>query len=1087
LVTALAHAPPQTHPRALALLAHMSATAARMRTLDEFFALLVQSDSPAAAAHNTLLAAEFQQHLAGVVARDMPFAQAVRVPGLLAGALAREAGVGEPEDRKAKKRKLDSGRAHTGRMETLAVLLANFAPAGAAAAANTEAQRTQYAQALAAAHTTAARALSSAPDAAQWAWLLVHHTLADVCAARTDAADPWLARVLAPRAVRDTVLERAPKDDPRARPLSMLVALQCAAHWAAATASADGADGDCGRTHIERMVREALDGVCHVDGKAAWGLWDGRAVGIDARNSCTAAWRLLAARLPLACEFAGPQGVQRLADVLAHRLFAGDRAALDAGFYEIPSLRPLLAPALARQACILWTEHAPAEHPALAELAGGSSAKALDMLFSTAPRVSPRSEPATRCWTHVLHALLHFPPAYWPADALCTVLALAVFIDRQCGADEPSTLARQLVARLARRPQTANHLSPHVLHLASMHPSATDQLAAATRHMLAALASALLHAALQGTGAQALAADTACRELCTHLLQNMHKGVEHAVVALDVLGAVARTMAVAAANNPRALRRNCPAPEQWLGLARLCDSAEHKPDAVLHVARRGVRACARTLRRCLGDDLEKPAESPKDVTPEDPVLALALLLDAVHMPSALPPTHATKLLSHLSQHLHHALATPLAAAAAPAPVLQAFATCIAPQLLPHTTATATDTLPSFITRYGVTPLLQRMRAEQFDTTLVRLLKLTGLRSRAAPRLLRAAVHAVWRPATSATGTAAAGVCEASEKRRMVQRRVGSILAALRSALTSPTAHEALHAAASVVLEPGIRLSPHDTSAVVALATEACMLSAVPPDPATLYHSVCRLLGALVIHHAGGVLSALPTLVATLRVLLHAFIAAPTEKAASNGASTPWILACTLPHQCAADYARVLSALARMRPHEPPTTGHQQPKKLVALTRGTRAANVAAALSPLVTLVLAEYCIVQAAGARSLVVPRPQASRTPQPDLHAFDGFAWRPTAVTDASTSELPLNTRAGIISDPNVRDALLPGWYALFDVISDSDRAALLALLAADSRGSSTFGGTSVFGPQTYAGAAEVLKTLHQSYRDYYKYKGNV
>ncbi|KAJ2787999.1 hypothetical protein GGI15_000259 [Coemansia interrupta] len=1071
LFTALAHAP-SAHEPAHRLLAHLAATTARMRTLDTLILQLSQAECPRAA-ENLLLEADVQRTLGRSVARHMPYAQAALVLAALAQELAKMA---PGEKREAKKRKL--GREVKGRAEMLAVMLANLAPAGLATAA-TDQQRAHYAQALQEAHHAAQQCFAVAARSVRWAWPLVHHTLVDVAQRTGHASSAWLASVLHPRAVETNVLGMAGDGDARAPPLCMLAALQSAAHWAATAAAAAAEDG---RAEVERMVGRAL-GSSLRDARA-WGPWDGRAAGISAENTCMAAWQLLAPRLPLASEFAGAQGVRLVADTMAARVFAGDHGALqDAGVFEIPGLRPVLPPALVRRACAL-ADH----HPALAKLAQDgerSGAEALALAVAAGP--GPLPAEAAAPWDCAAQAMLRFPPAYWPADRLADILALALVADSLC---PQSAAPRLLLTRLtARRPQAAHLLAPHAAHLHWATASIPSDRQRATRRLASTLAAALLQSGLQTAGHPACAAHTACRQMCSHLLHR------HPVLALDALAAVAQA---AAAANPRALRRNCPQPHEWLAWSRACTDApsamkECGPVDAL-VLRRGVRACMRTLRRCLADHVTDDEDGAEDEAAlhvqkdADQVLSLALALDAVHAPGPLEPPSATRLLSQLGKHLHLALAHPTTTPTPP--LLQAFSHCLTPAAKP------TDSLPELITVHA-THLLQRMDAGHFDRTLVGLLQLlaAGGASRATPRLLRACF---------AAGRSSAG--EQEEKRRAVQRRVGAIVAALSAALhDAHGALEALDALADLVLDPKVRLTPNDVAQILALTSAASMLPGRPSHPSALFLAICRMLGALALHHAAALLPSLATLVAALRSLLHAFI---TPTALSPGPRSPWIIACApLPVSCAEAYARVLSALARARRHHAreETQGLVRQDRgtraaamagLVRQDRGTRAAAMAAALSPFVTHVLAEYCVVQAAGARSAVVHRPPARRLQDPaEMHVlgsleFAGFAWRPMPVADpASAVPLCESTHAaqGIIASPALRDALLPGWYALLDVIHEADRAALLALLATDSRGAPVYGGSSVFGPDAYGGANEILKALYQSYRDFYKYKGNV
>ncbi|KAJ2584399.1 hypothetical protein GGH95_000410, partial [Coemansia sp. RSA 1836] len=172
---------------------------------------------------------------------------------------------------------------------------------------------------------------------------------------------------------------------------------------------------------------------------------------------------------------------------------------------------------------------------------------------------------------------------------------------------------------------------------------------------------------------------------------------------------------------------------------------------------------------------------------------------------------------------------------------------------------------------------------------------------------------------------------------------------------------------------------------------------------------------------------------------------------------------------------------------------------VKLTRGTNTAGATSVLSMYVSYIIAEYCIIQGGGALSTLSYRHSnhslSSNGEMSGAYSFQGLSWRPAPVmraVDAATSSALVSGDVGMrgtISTPLLREALLPGWHALLDVLGGDDRNTLLTLLAGSSGDSrqASYGWTSIFGPDRYGGAHEVLKSLYQNYLDYFKYKGQV
>ncbi|KAJ2093926.1 hypothetical protein GGI16_005725 [Coemansia sp. S142-1] len=293
------------------------------------------------------------------------------------------------------------------------------------------------------------------------------------------------------------------------------------------------------------------------------------------------------------------------------------------------------------------------------------------------------------------------------------------------------------------------------------------------------------------------------------------------------------------------------------------------------------------------------------------------------------------------------------------------------------------------------------------------------------------------------------------------------------------------------------------------------------DLPSLYRSACKLLGAVVRHHTNEVLDSVSVTVAVLRALLHAFVTPsfPRSLAASTTrqrfeidcSQTPWIVAyAPFPISCAESYSRVVAELASCRrflatgadkdnksgkAKQTSDKAAQSGSEFVKLTKGTNTAGATSVLSMYVSYIISEYCIIQGGGALSTLSSKhSMSSGNGESTGYSFQGLSWRPAPVMRAvdATSGAVLRSEVGMrgtISTPLVREALLPGWYALLDVLGGDDRNTLLTLLAGSSGDSrqSSYGWTSIFGPDRYGGAHEVLKSLYQSYLDYFKYKGQV
>ncbi|KAJ2611716.1 hypothetical protein EV177_003351, partial [Coemansia sp. RSA 1804] len=392
-------------------------------------------------------------------------------------------------------------------------------------------------------------------------------------------------------------------------------------------------------------------------------------------------------------------------------------------------------------------------------------------------------------------------------------------------------------------------------------------------------------------------------------------------------------------------------------------------------------------------------------------------------------------------------------------------------------------------------------AASFEATLVTTIRLAQKFGQStatvASTMFTAYMHAGYRQA--------GGDSDPAEKRKAVQKRLGSALTALHAALHAhPSVESALHVLGAIdelLLEPTMRFTTYDISEV---------------------------LSNLVRYHTSRVLDVISLLVKVLRSLMHAFVlpAIPrrltaVERLGIDAGSTPWIVAyAPFNARCAESYARVLDDLVRSRRS---TAGFTSSRKemssnsgstrlkadisgFVKLTRGTNAASTAYVVGLFAPYILAEYCIIQGGGAQSAISLRAlgRGGADNASGGNSFYGFGWRPTPVLAGMqdrSNVLPCDTletnvsanssgRRGVISSMAVREALLPGLHALLDVMGDDNRNTLLAQLAGpsnDTRQGLATNWSSLFGPDRYGGASEILKSLYKSYLDFYKYSGQV
>ncbi|KAJ2465862.1 hypothetical protein GGI02_004565 [Coemansia sp. RSA 2322] len=734
-------------------------------------------------------------------------------------------------------------------------------------------------------------------------------------------------------------------------------------------------------------------------------------------------------------------------------------------------------------------------------------------------------------WQQLVRGLSCFPPEYWGAEHAHVVLAVGLTADmgiaRMCERREDATLLRVHSRALTERVLQCiagggstsgasgaaaavvglvQHAAGLVEHWAQT-ASATEEeedgeergrlLLESTRRLVRLAVGAQAQAAF-GQGMEA--ASTACRELCTGLYGRRGASEAARQLGLDSLGAVARAAALYA-HKQQGGSGSGSGWDAWRALAAswLERAAQQVHVGIDALAEEGTQqlstweladyAALWRLHASLAPAGLAPSPGPESARGLDVARRVARALPQIQ--TSRQPSFALGLVALLI-HQHGALA---GGDDVSGPVL-AF-------LARHVTVAGDDAAlqalagallddggkssgSAFAVRVGVEPLLRQLGAAAFGGALDAVLVRVGAGRVAAAAgcvVVQAFVRAAFRHHGGADGDG---------RRKAVQRRVGAILTAAAEAIgrTPDAVLPALRVASDLVLERALHLRAFDVAEALALVAAA----AAAPASATaacaapaLFRAACRVLGALVRHHAAHVLRSAAVLVALLRALLHAFVARGGSAPPPDAARTPWPAAhAPLPAPCADALARVLAELAACRRPARKTraaaAAAATDAPIVSHARGSSAAAAAAQVRAFAPFVLAEYCVIQGGG-------RHVARRAPGPDAAsaAFQGLAWRPVPVPDLATSDpIASPAESPIIAAPLLRDALLPGLHALLDVMPSGDRAALLALLAADPA-DARHARPSVFGPARYAAAPEILKALYQSYVESFRYGGQV
>ncbi|KAJ2784577.1 hypothetical protein H4R18_001042 [Coemansia javaensis] len=802
-----------------------------------------------------------------------------------------------------------------------------------------------------------------------------------------------------------------------------------------------------------------------------------------------------------------------------------------AAFFEAPRVRDAFVPALAGYALQMWTAHSGKPHkqtrlhrkighalhgisqssagepsPELAEHIGAAT-----KLAGAADGLEDRhrlSEAQAAAWIQLGRSLLRIPSAYWQPAQVGSVLALALAVDFGVASAAPSpadacalrAAARTLQARLLQHaPEALASLVPHaaraIEHWAgcSAQQLAHPGLAERSQQLVCLVAGLLAQAWLGGEDKDAGAA---CRKACKALYARLDQA-EPLGMAM-VLGAFG---AIAAAAQQCADRSRIRSSDKWVALVlpwleRLAaqiagrlqaGDLDRSADAHSSAARVALYCALRRLHdgfagARLDSDLEAQAGAALQASPQSSgVLALALTLCAACGAAADkdPGDGAPRLLARLARF-----------AASADGMLEPFARAVVVAVAGGAVQPG-EGLSGAIVNGALEPLLRALGDEAFGALLASCLKTVragggGSARATSVQLLLTLVRLAGRH-NSGSGGDSGG----TQRLKAVQRSVGSILSVLHAYVCASGTLDAALGALAVVGEVAVaaplRLAMFDVCEAMAIVSSIASMPLAAAErgrAAELYCAMCRALGGIVRKHTGLALDSISVLVGVLRPLLHAFV---TTQEAADGTATPWIVAwAPLPPQCAEAYGRVLSDLCRARrAAEPQGAGKRRGRDnktaaLVKMTRGTAASGVASVVTMYAPLILAEYCVIQSGGAAAPRDPRAYASRDGA-EPTAFRGLTWRPAPVLSTTAATNSSSTSGCTIASPALREALLPGWYTLLDIMTSDDRATLLTLLATPPKT------PSALGPARHDGASEVLKTLYQGYLDHYKFTGSI
>ncbi|KAJ2407553.1 hypothetical protein GGI10_004987, partial [Coemansia sp. RSA 2530] len=747
-------------------------------------------------------------------------------------------------------------------------------------------------------------------------------------------------------------------------------------------------------------------------------------------------------------------------------------------------------------------------------------------------------------WIQLLRGLLCFPTAYWSAERAHVVLALALAVDLGIATmckheDDVLSLriySRAIIERLfkclpsasAGLVQHAPAIVDHWVGTARL----SDPLILPSRRLVRLVMGALAQAAF---GQSMDSASTTCRELCTRFYASISNDSQSAessladVLALDSLDSVAK-VAAGYATKLQAKGKD----KEWSSLIkswlkqvaqlvgvhfdRMSQGGDEASGSTRSTCQLGVLVSLSSLYKSLTDKApsyvadiaRRVSESLPLLAQSTGIFALGLVLLSTHN-SETAGASCHVVLAYLTNQLAAISARDTKSDAMPL-ALQSLVVSVAGA---ESDAVTTMPLSDAIISYAVEPLLKSLDPSVFAASLDTFLKLMSRPGQHTTDSVGSMLLVYIRTAYRQLGNSSATI-----KRKAVQRRLGNILttlhAAMRASPAAGTVMFVLNTASELVLEPAMHFTMFDVGETLSMIFTAVTLplpSAQGADLPSLYRSACKLLGAVIRHHTNEVLDSVSVTVAVLRALLHAFVAPSLPRSLAAGRQrfeidcslTPWIVAyAPFPVSCAESYSRVLAELANCRrslasgtdKDGRPGKAAQPGSEFVKLTRGTSTAGATSVLSMYVSFIISEYCIIQGGGALSTLSSKYSLSsgNSESAGGYLFQGLSWRPTPVMRAVDAASAAQAKGevgmrGTISAPLVREALLPGWHALLDVLGSEDRITLLTLLAGSSGDSrqSSYGWTSIFGPDRYGGAHEVLKSLYQNYLEYFKYKGQV
>ncbi|KAJ1750349.1 hypothetical protein LPJ55_002474 [Coemansia sp. RSA 990] len=828
----------------------------------------------------------------------------------------------------------------------------------------------------------------------------------------------------------------------------------------------------------------------------------------------------------------------------------GDAHALldSADFFEILAIRHEFVPAIAEHALLLFKQQvenikAESKLPKLANKVAAvfelmtsqnstdtTKSKQIETIGSKLVDILAKSQSkSTRgltaeqasMWYYLLQALLRFPDAYWePAYAhvlLALVLTVDIGIAPMCreasGAESLRVLAYGLLERwLQSMPSVVTDMSSSiegvVIHWIAVYEQAkSESLTKQTQNLLSVLMRVLAQA---GFGQSKTAVDSVNRKLCVALLDRLDHltGPNISTLVLDMVNMVSISAQQYAAK--AATHQNS---EKWASLLQpRVDSIAHKIVAQLAAETSDSAidmqaACGvglyTALQRLYSSTTGVSLPVHVDISVGIDLSRKTCIGNCFDLAMCVYSIHTLSMTSESTAAILAFLVRQLTADALYSADKQQMITSI----LEAITGITSDKSMSFadaIIFYAAEPLLKKLDEKSFAAAFTSFLQTMMLGTR-APSVCSKFVQAIVRLAHKHGGSE-----QGIQRQRTVQRRIGTVLAAahsyVRDSCNTGKISDVLCVVNELVVVSGLRCTMNDIGEALSIIDTVLVLplcsglSAEESDG--LFCLVCRTLSGIIRRHTNIVLDSISLLTGTLRLLLHAFVTPALPRQSENSveidaSSTSWIIAAApFSATCAEAYSRMLNDLCQARKSDfsankqstaEASLGAEMSGDYVKMTKGTGAANAASVLTAYVPYILAEYCVIQAGGGStygSRNVHGKWANTT-------FRGLSWRQMPAVSLGNTESTTSKTQGTVSSPAIREALLPGWYALLDIMTNDDQQMLLTLLAgqptADRQWMSNTVWPSVFGPGRHDGASEILKGLYQSYNDFYKYTGRV